>query len=177
MSLYRSFSYFLYIAFFRFTPEDYRPYSLGFPRVRSFLVRQFLVNCGRNIRVKYNADISPKISVGDNSELGQNSLIHANVSIGSDVIMGPDVKIYSRNHKFDDLTRPIREQGKQSNPVMIGNDVWIGANVIILPGVSIGDHAVIGAGSIVTKDVPQSSVVGGNPAKVIKTRQSPENQK
>ncbi|PIP80029.1 MAG: acetyltransferase [Gammaproteobacteria bacterium CG22_combo_CG10-13_8_21_14_all_40_8] len=170
MSLYRKLAYFLYIAFFRFTPEDYRPYSLGFHRIRRLLVKQFVVNCGDNIRVKYNADISPNIRIGNHSELGQNCLIHANVSIGDYVIMGPDVKIYTRNHKFDDCHQYIQQQGKSRKETRIMNDVWIGANVIILPGIIVEDHAVIGAGAVVTKNVPAWAVVVGNPAKVIKYR-------
>ena len=146
-----------------------------FPAIRRFLAKHFLRQCGSNLRVKYNADVSPDVAVGDNSELGQRCLIHAGVDIGSNVIMGPDVKIYTRNHIIDDLTRPIQEQGKCFKKTLIGNDVWIGANVIILPGVTIHNHSVIAAGAIVTKDVPEYSIVGGNPAKVIKLRNQRNN--
>ncbi len=162
--------YFLYIAFFRYTAEDYRPYSLGMPLVRRFLVRQFAISCGRNLRVKHNADISPNIRVGDNSELGTNCRIHADVEIGNFVIMGPDVKIYTRNHRIEDIERPIAEQGKQKKKTRIGDDVWIGANVIITAGVNVGSHVVIAAGAVVTKDVSDFKIVGGNPAAVIRDR-------
>jgi len=170
MNIRRKLSYFLYIAFFRFTPEDYRPYGLFFPWIRRKLAESFLTKCGQNLRVKHNADVSPFIEVGDNSELGQFSLIHANVKIGSYVIMGPNVKIYTRNHNFESLDTPIALQGKSSKPTIIGDDVWIGANVVILPGVEVGNHAIIAAGSIVTKSVPDYAIIGGNPAKVIKMR-------
>ena len=166
----RYFCYLLYIAFFRFTPEDYRPYGLFFPAIRRFLVKSFVLECGRNVRVKYNCDISPNIRIGDYSELGQRCLIHADVTIGDYVIMGPDVKIYTRNHVFSDLETPIALQGKSKEPTSIGNDVWIGANSVILAGVSVGDHSIIAAGSIVTKDVPAYGIVGGNPAKLIRLR-------
>ncbi len=170
IKFHRLFLYFLYIAFFRFTPEDYRPYSLFFPGLRDLLVKGFLENCGRNIRVKHNADISPYISVGNNSELGTRCMIHSNVIIGDNVIMGPDVKIYSRNHRYESISEPIKEQGKKYYETKIGNDVWIGANCIILPGVEIGSHTVIAAGAVVTEDVDPYSIVGGNPAKIIGKR-------
>lgn len=168
----RNAAYFLYIAFFRFTPEDYRPYSLFFPALRRLLAKTFLLKCGKNLRVKYNCDVSMNIEVGDNSEFGQRCLIHSGVTIGNDVIMGPDVKIYTRNHIFTSISEPIRVQGKKSSNTAIGNDVWIGANSLIMSGVRINDHAIVAAGSIVTKDVPKYAIVGGNPAKVIKYRDS-----
>ncbi len=170
MKLKRKLLYFLYIAIFRFTPEDYRPYSLFFPAFRRFLVSNFIDSCGKSLRVKFNCDISPNIKVGHSSELGQRCLIHAGVEIGSNVIMGPDVKIYTRNHVFDSLEIPIQQQGKKQQKTIIMDDIWIGANVIILPGITIGSHSVIAAGSVVTKSVPEYAVVGGNPAKLIKVR-------
>ncbi len=86
-------------------------------------------------------------------------------------MMGPDVLIYTTNHEFRNKDIPMQQQGYQpERPVSIGNDVWIGARVIILPGVTIGDGCVIGAGAVVTKDVPAYSVCAGNPAKVVKER-------
>jgi len=166
----RNTAYFLYIAFFRFTPEDYRPYSFFFPALRKGLANIFLLKCGTNIRVKYNCDISMNIEVGDNSEFGQRCLIHGGVTIGDDVIMGPDVKIYARNHVFTSVDEPIRVQGKENSRTKIGNDVWIGANSLIMAGVCVDDHSIIAAGSVVTKDVPKYAIVGGNPAKIIKYR-------
>lgn len=168
--LQRKIFYFLYIALFRFTPEDYRPYRLIFPAIRRFLVQKSIQKCGQRVRVKYNADISLGIEVGDDSELGQNCLIHSNVRLGSKVIMGPDVKIYSRNHVHSRVDVPIADQGKIQSETVVGDDVWIGANVIILPGVTIGDHSVVAAGSVVTKNVEAYTVVGGNPAKLLKKR-------
>lgn len=166
----RALSYLLYIALFRFTAEDYRPYSMFFPQLRRKLVMMFLTKCGKNVRVKHNCDISPYIEIGDNSEFGQKCLIHGDVVIGSYVIMGPDVKIYTRNHVFDSLATPIALQGKRMQVTKIGDDVWIGANVIVLPGVNVGNHSIVAAGSIVTRDVPEYAIVGGNPAKVIRYR-------
>jgi maltose O-acetyltransferase len=85
--------------------------------------------------------------------------------------MGPNVSILSGSHNFDSNEVPMIEQGQpERRPVTIGNDVWIGTRTIILPGVSIGNHCIIGAGSIVTRSVPDCAIVGGNPAKIIRFR-------
>lgn len=160
----------IYLIFFKNTPEDYRPYALFFPGIRRALVRGYLSKCGKKPRVKSGAEISPNATVGDYSELGTRCMIQANVHIGSHVIMGPDVKIYSRNHKFDRLDIPIQDQGKNYFETTIGNDVWIGANVIITAGCKIGDHAIIAAGSVVTKDISDYAIAGGVPARIIKHR-------
>ena len=168
----RKLYYLFYILLCRYTPEDYRPYALFFPALRSYLVSRFAERCGKGVRVKHNADISPNIRIGNHSELGTRCIIHSHVTLGNDVIMGPDVKIYSRNHNYSSLAEPIRLQGKIQKTTLIGDDVWIGANVLILPGVRVGNHAVIAGGAVVTKDVPEYAVVGGNPARVIKRRGS-----
>lgn len=162
--------YFIYISLFRFTPELYRPYAIISPIIRRLMVSFFVNKCGKEIRVKRNADISMFIEIGDFSELGTNCIIQSNTLIGKNVIMGPDVKIYTKNHRFESLEIPMQYQGHTTEKVIIGNDVWIGANSIILPGVIISDHAIIAAGSIVTKDVPEYAIVGGVSAKIIKYR-------
>ncbi len=86
-------------------------------------------------------------------------------------MMGPDVVILTQNHKFDRLDIPMLEQGfKDEQPVTICDDVWIGVRAIILPGVTVGKGAIIAAGAVVTKDVCEYAIVGGNPARVIKMR-------
>ena len=89
--------------------------------------------------------------------------------------MGPEVVIWTTNHRFDRIDIPIMQQGNRpSAPVWIGDDVWIGTRVIILPGVKVGNHAVIGAGAVVAKDVPPWAVVAGNPAEIIRYRSQPK---
>lgn len=168
----KKFLYLIYLLFFRYTPEDYRPYSLFFPAIRNFLVFNYLQSCGKKLRVKSGAEISPNSTVGYDSELGTRCIIQANVAIGDHVIMGPDVKIYSRNHRADRIDIPIQKQGDIELTTTIGNDVWIGANVIITAGVTVGNHCILAAGSVVTKDVPDYSVVGGVPAKILKNRKN-----
>ena len=162
--------YFLYIAAFRYTPERYRPYALFFPAIRKFLVRRFATHAAQNIVVKSWADISPNIQIGSRSEIGTRCLIQANVRIGKDVMMGPDVKIYSRNHGHDRIDIPMIDQGQIEKAVVIGDDVWLGANCLIMPGVRIGNHCIIAAGAVVTKDTPDYAIMGGAPAKVVKMR-------
>ncbi|WP_274476444.1 acyltransferase [Mangrovimonas aestuarii] len=164
--------YLVYILFFKNTPEDYRPYAFFFPGIRSLLVKHYLIQCGKSPRVKKGAEISPNATLGDDSELGTRCMIQANVHIGDNVIMGPDVKIYSRNHKFDRLDIPIQKQGKTYYETFIGNDVWLGANVIVTAGCKIGNHVIVAAGAVVTKDVPNYAIVGGVPAKILKYRNS-----
>jgi maltose O-acetyltransferase len=166
----RKLYYFIYLILIRYTPEIYRPYALFFPALRRFLVSSFINSCGKDLRVKRNADISMFIKIGDYSELGTNCIIQSNTIIGDYVIMGPDVKIYTKNHGYQDLSIPIALQPVTEEKVVIGNDVWLGANVVVTPGVTIGNHVVVAAGAIVTKDVQDNSIVGGVPARVIKYR-------
>ena len=85
-------------------------------------------------------------------------------------MIAPGVIIYSQNHSYNDLNSNIVNQGYTLKKVNIGNNVWIAANAIILPGVTIGQGAVVAAGSVVTKDVKPNTIVGGNPATFIKNR-------
>ena len=96
------------------------------------------------------------------------------IVIEDDVMLGPGVNIYVNNHRFDDTSKPIIDQGYSiSKQVHIKKGCWIGANVIILPGVTIGENSVVGAGSIVTKDIPPMCVAVGVPAKIIRELKKP----
>jgi acetyltransferase-like isoleucine patch superfamily enzyme len=112
------------------------------------------------------------ISIGNHVGISQNCFIQARgqVEIGNNVIMGPGVKIFSENHIYADLDIPIKNQGEMRLDVLIEEDVWIGANAIILGGVNIGKGSVVAAGAVVNKNVLPYSVVGGIPAKCIKMR-------
>ena len=96
--------------------------------------------------------------------------VRGDVKIGKNTIIGPYFKLFSENHNFSDLNTPIRLQGATRKGVNIGEDCWIGANVTILDGVTIGNKCIIAAGAVVTKDVPDFSIVGGVPAKLIRNR-------
>jgi len=113
------------------------------------------------------------IEIGNRVVIRPNTMLMADetakIVIGDDVLIGAGVHIYVNDHKFDDITKTIAEQGYfPSKGVEIANNVWIGANVIILSGVNVGTHSVIAAGSVVTKDVDSFSVYAGVPAKKIK---------
>lgn len=130
-----------------------------------------LDDCGSNINIDRNAIIGNHISIGDYSGIGRNSYISNYVSIGKYVMMGPECLIYTANHEFGSVDKPMcYQKWSECKPVEIADDVWIGGRVIILPGVHIGEGSVIGAGSVVTKDVASFSIVAGNPAKIIKKR-------
>ena len=110
------------------------------------------------------------IFIDSGSGLGVNCRVHGPLHIGKNVMMGPDVTILTHTHNIERTDIPMGQQGMRVAEVVIGNDVWIGMRVIIMPGVKVGDGAVIGAGAVVTKDVPAFTVVGGVPAKIIKYR-------
>lgn len=141
--------------------------------VRRLLLRYIVAHCGEGVVVKSRAyfGTGQHIRVGDRSQLGRNLRAECDLELGADVVMGPDVVLMSSAHAFEAIQIPINQQGAlPTRPIIIGNDVWIGTRVIVLPGVRIGDKAVIGAGSVVTKSVPAGAIVAGNPAHVIRYR-------
>ena len=108
------------------------------------------------------------VIIGDHTRIGLHNTIIGPVDIGSHVNLAQGITVTALNHNFDDTNKWIDEQGVSTNPVTIEDDVWIGANAVILPGVTIGEHCVVAAGAVVTKDVPPHSLVAGVPAKVMK---------
>jgi len=162
----------LYYFIARHLPGSDMPYSLGAKRIRRFLCKRIFKKAGKNINIEHGAFFvsGRDIEIGDNSGLGLNCRITGPLKIGSYVMMGPDVMIFTQNHRNDRLDIPMMLQTDPKKPVVIGDDVWIAARAIILPGVTIGKGAIIGAGAVVTKDVPEYAVVGGNPARVIRYR-------
>lgn len=167
------FCLFIYYAFAQFFPTQPMPgWKLGY-MLRRILIRVIVTPCGCDAIIKHKAYIGmgTGLSIGDRSQLGHCCRIGNHVSIGNDVVMGPDVVIMTSSHAFEKRDLPINRQGDLPiRPVKIGNDVWIGTRVIILPGITIGDHAVIGAGAVITKDIPPFAIVGGVPAIVIRYR-------
>jgi maltose O-acetyltransferase len=170
----RRFARFMYDYFARYLPISYMPFSFGLTKpFRGFLCRFFLKKCGKNINIERRACLfGSNIEIGDNSGIGINARLYSGggIIIGNDVMMGEDVVILSQNHKHSDITRSMRGTGYELAPVIIEDDVWIGLRVIILPGVRISRSSIVGAGAVVTKNVPPFSIVAGNPARVIKTR-------
>ena len=141
--------------------------------IRRFCCHLIFDSSGSEINVEKGASFGDGrgIQIGRCSGIGVNCSVHGPLSIGDNVMMGPDVCIFVTNHMFDRIDIPMNTQGfSEEKPVVIGNDVWIGARVIILPGVRVGNGAIIGAGAVVTHDVPDYAIVGGNPARILKMR-------
>ena len=148
--------------------------SFGSKKVRAFCGKLMLEHCGKNVNIEQGARFSSAVRLGDNSGIGINARIEAHVTIGNDVMMGPECMMFTSNHASADLTIPMNRQGFDApRPIVIEDDVWIGARVIILPGVRVGKGSIIGAGSVVTHDVAPYSIVGGNPARLIRSRKEP----
>ena len=108
------------------------------------------------------------VIIGDHTRIGLHNTIIGPVTIGSHVNLAQGITITALNHNFDDSEKRIDQQGISTKEVVLEDDIWVGANAVILPGVTIGTHAVVAAGAIVTKDVPPHSLVAGVPAKVIR---------
>ena len=108
------------------------------------------------------------VIIGGHTRIGLHNTIIGPVTIGHHVNLAQGITVTALNHNFDDPKKRIDEQGISTKPVVIEDDIWIGANAVILPGVTIGHHTVVAAGAIVTKDVPPHSLVAGVPAKIIK---------
>lgn len=107
------------------------------------------------------------VLIGDYTRIGLHNTVIGPVIIGSHVNLAQGVVVTALNHNFSDKSLRIDQQGISTRPVVISDDVWVGANAVILPGVTIGTHAVVAAGAVVTKDVPPHTVVAGVPAKVV----------
>ena len=121
------------------------------------------------INQPFRCDYGKQISIGKRFFANFNFTVldEAPVSIGDDCFIGPNVSIYTACHSTDPIERNTRQEW--AKPVTIGNNVWIGGSVTILPGVTIGDNVTIGAGSVVTHDIPSNTVAVGNPCKVVKS--------
>ncbi len=108
------------------------------------------------------------VIIGDHTRIGLHNTVIGPVTIGNHVNLAQGITVTALNHNFENVELRIDEQGVSTNPVTIADDVWIGANAVVLPGVSIGSHSVVAAGAVVTKDVPAHSLVAGVPAKIIR---------
>lgn len=139
-------------------------------RERNLKLQQILGRSDEDtfINQPFYCDYGKHIRVGRRffANFGWTVLDEAYVTIGDDCFIGPNVSVYTACHSTDPVERNARQEW--ARPVTIGDNVWIGGSVTILPGVTIGDNVTIGAGSVVVKDVPSNVVVAGNPAKVIR---------
>lgn len=142
-------------------------------KFRYFLCRNIFEYCGKNVTIERGVDFGYgyRIRIGNNSGMGTNARIPDGVHIGANVMMGPNCYILVRNHKFDRVDIPMINQGYQDYKYpIIKDDVWIGRNVTILPGRIIEKGTVVAANTVLTKDFPEYSIVGGNPSRLIRSR-------
>lgn len=161
--------YFLYMSTSAWLPIS--PHMKFAKKMRAFWAKHIIKYCGKNVNIEKYASFTPMLSIDDNSGIGIRCEMNGPITVGKNVMMGPEVIIYTTRHKHDRTDITMIEQGMDKVlPVTIGNDVWIGRRAIIMPGVKIGDGCIIGAGAIVTHDVPSYCIVAGVPAKVVKRR-------
>lgn len=161
----------LYDMLAKHLPSSLARFGKVYMRIRANLARCYITYCGTNVNIEPHVIFNHALCIGNNSGLGEFSEIYGDVRIGNDVMMGTNCIIYSRNHAFERTDIPMVQQGfSEVKPVVISDDVWIGGRVTILPGVNVGTGAIVGAGSVVTKDVPPYAIVAGNPACVIRYR-------
>lgn len=165
----KKFWYVLFMYFIRYFPEK-------MSKAREMCVKKYVKYADVGISIGRRCRIHKNTSIGKNSGVGFGCEINNGVTIGDNVMMGPHVLIYTQNHCTANPDVPMREQGMtEIRPVIIEDDVWLGARVCILPGVTIGKGSVIGACAVVSKDIPPYSIAVGNPARVVKSRVNAEN--
>lgn len=176
MNIKRKLGGLLYYSLAQYLPRSYSGLKLGQVGLRRLCGKLMLEHCGKYVNIEKNAFFSSKVSLGDYSGIGVNAKIYGRCEIGKYVMMGEDCTIITRNHKFNNVDEVMMEQGfDEEKPVRIGDNVWIGDKVIILPGVQIGQGCIIGAGSVVTHNIPPYSIVAGNPARLIRSRKNNNN--
>jgi len=162
----------LYVTVGKHMPMSGSRISMGSRRFRQFCAHLILgEKCGKWVNIDKGATFGDEIYLGEGSGIGANCSIPNGVTIGNYVMIGIDVLMFTNEHRYDDLSIPMGQQGRtEIDPIVIGNDVWIGSRSLIMKGTHIGDGAIIAAGSVVTKDVPSYEIWGGNPARFLKSR-------
>lgn len=151
----------------------YLPKLLFGKKLRYVCCKNIFKHCGNNVNIERGAYFGTgiEISIGDNSGLGINCWVPNNLTVGNDVMMGPNVTILDRNHKFERTDIPIIRQGNtERKPTIIEDDVWIGCQVLVMPGRTIKKGSIVAGGCVLCKDFPEYSIIGGNPSKLIRSR-------
>lgn len=172
MTLRATGSQLLYHFFARHLPRSTVPWSCGSRAVRVSLVRGFASHVHPTANIERGASITSRnVSVGARSGVGIDCWVQGPLTIGTDVMMGPECRIYTRNHASGQADAPMFSQGFEApRPVVIEDDVWLGARVMVMPGIRIGRGSIVAAGAVVTSDVDPFTVVGGVPARFIRNR-------
>ncbi len=143
--------------------------------IRSRLIPKYFKKCSKDVSIAPGARYrgAEFITVGNHVSIGIDNFLQASAGLTLDdhVLLGPGIKIWTVNHKFDDLDTPIKKQGYEHKPVYIGKNVWIGAGSFIMPGVELPKGCIVSAGSVVgVKKYPEYALIAGNPARVIGNR-------
>lgn len=162
----------LYYGIAQYLPKSHTFGNVG-GVIRSQLCKHIFKKCGHHVNIERRAFFASgiDIEIGDYSGIGINAHIPNGTIIGNYVMMGPNCFILDVNHEISDTSIPMCKQGHTKKKITrIGNDVWIGRNVNMTPGRTIADGSVIAMGSVLTKDFPPYSIVGGSPAKLIRCR-------
>ena len=165
----------MYYSLLRFLPSSTFPVlGHGIEKIRLCVGKMIFKRCGSRVNIEKGAHFGKgfEIEIGDHSGIGKNAKIPSDIIIGKDVLIGNNVTIFGTSHVFERTDEPIISQGsKKYPPFVIEDDVWIGQSVIVLPQVGkIAKGTIIGAGSVVTKSFPEYSIIGGNPARLIRMR-------
>ena len=165
------FGYLIYLLLGSWMPHYFNGYTFKISKYIKIISAKLLFNkCGKNVDIGRKAKLNSKIELGNNSSIGDMCYIQGKVVIGNDVMIAPNVMFIASNHNYKNKTVPMNKQGENSKGIIVEDDVWIGARAIILDGVKISKGTIVAAGSIVTKDTEEYTIVGGNPAKIIKKR-------
>jgi maltose O-acetyltransferase len=167
----RYLSILLYYLAAKRLPSSHFPGGSVFNAIRNSLLRQCIeLGTGCSVEQHVNFGCGKNIRIGKNCQINERVYIQS-ARIGDYVLIAPRVSILGKQHRFDRIDIPMALQGTSENiPPVIEDDVWIGRNVVVMPGVTIGKGSIVGANAVVTRDIEPYSVVGGVPAKVIKKR-------
>ena len=165
------FGYSIYIYICSWLPHYQLGHTWIVPKLmRALSCKMLFLKCGKKVDIGRLCKLSFKIEIGNKSSIGDNNYIQGKVKIGNNVMIGPQVMFIASNHNYKDINIPMNMQGKTEKGIIVEDNVWIGARAIILDGVRIKKGTIVAAGSIVTKDTQENTIVGGNPAKIIKNR-------
>jgi acetyltransferase-like isoleucine patch superfamily enzyme len=161
----------IYYFFIRNLPSSYFPLGSIFNKLRVGILKKIITIGDHNvIQTGFRFGMRDVLTIGDHCQINENVYIQS-ARIGNYVLIAQNVSMMAVTHKFDSTDIPMIKQGStKADPVIIEDDVWIGRNVIVMPGITIGKGAIVGAGAVVTKNIPSYAIAAGVPAKIIRYR-------